>query len=45
MERPWKVRELTLVDPDGHQVRLSQPVDTSLTFEQVSNRVWGGQKT
>jgi len=34
-EQPWNVREVTVQDPDGYQLRFSEPIDTSLSFDEV----------
>ncbi len=35
IERPWNVREVTVVDPDGFQLRFSEPIDTTRNFKDV----------
>ncbi|MEE9188885.1 MAG: VOC family protein [Anaerolineales bacterium] len=35
LERPWNVREVTVQDPDGYRLRFSEPIDTSLSIDQV----------
>ncbi len=35
LERPWNVREVTVQDADGFRLRFSEPIDTSLSFDQV----------
>lgn len=35
IERPWNVREVTILDPDGYRLRFSEPIDTSMSFDQV----------
>lgn len=39
LEQPWNVRELTVVDPDGYRLVFSAPVNTSLDFDQMLERV------
>lgn len=39
LEQPWNVRELTVIDPDGYQLVFSVPVNTSLGFNQMLERV------
>jgi catechol 2,3-dioxygenase-like lactoylglutathione lyase family enzyme len=35
VEQPWNVREVTIRDPDGYQIRFSEPIDTNLSFDEV----------
>jgi len=35
VERPWNVREVTIRDPDGYQIKFSEPIDTNLSFDEV----------
>jgi catechol 2,3-dioxygenase-like lactoylglutathione lyase family enzyme len=38
LERPWNVREVTVQDPDGYLLRFSEPIDTSLSIDQVMGK-------
>ena len=35
VERPWNLRDVTIRDPDGYRLRFSEPIDTSLSFDEV----------
>jgi catechol 2,3-dioxygenase-like lactoylglutathione lyase family enzyme len=35
VERPWNVRDVTIIDPDGYRLRFSEPVDEHLSFYKV----------
>jgi predicted lactoylglutathione lyase len=35
VERPWNVRDVTIQDLDGYQLRFSEPVDTTKSFRDV----------
>ena len=35
LERPWNVREVTVQAPDGYRMRFSEPIETSMSFDQV----------
>ncbi|HEY9634787.1 MAG TPA: VOC family protein [Coleofasciculaceae cyanobacterium] len=37
--RPWNVRELTVLDPDGYQLIFTQRIDPQMTLEQVIHQV------
>jgi catechol 2,3-dioxygenase-like lactoylglutathione lyase family enzyme len=43
VERPWNVRDVTVVDPDGYRLRFSEPVRTDLSFEEVMGQVAPGE--
>lgn len=38
LDRPWNVRELTILDPDGYQLVFSAPLNTNLGFDEVVKR-------
>ena len=38
LDRPWNVRELTILDPDGYQLVFTAPLNTNLGFEEVLKR-------
>lgn len=38
LDRPWNVRELTILDPDGYQLVFTTPLNTNLGFEEVLQR-------
>ena len=38
--RPWNVRDVTIIDPDGYRLRFSEPVDANKRFDEVTKRVW-----
>lgn len=35
VERPWNVREVTILDPDGYRLRFSEPIDIGMSFDQA----------
>lgn len=35
LDRPWNVRELMILDPDGYQLVFSAPLNTNLGFDEV----------
>jgi len=39
IDRPWNVREVTVIDPDGYQLIFTMPIDTNLKFDEVIERV------
>ena len=39
IDKPWNVREVTVLDPDGFQLIFSMPIDLTLSFEEVIGRV------
>lgn len=41
--RPWNVRELTILDPDGYQLAFTAPLNTNLGFEEIVKRASGGK--
>lgn len=38
LDRPWNVRELTVLDPDGYHLVFSAPLNTNLGFDEVVKR-------
>jgi catechol 2,3-dioxygenase-like lactoylglutathione lyase family enzyme len=43
LDRPWNVRELTILDPDGYQLVFTAPLNTNLELDEVVKRVAGGK--
>ncbi len=43
LDRPWNVRELTILDPDGYQLVFTAPLNTNLAFEDVVKRAAGAK--
>jgi catechol 2,3-dioxygenase-like lactoylglutathione lyase family enzyme len=41
IERPWNVREITVHDPDGYQIRFSEVLDVDKSFDEVVGQGWG----
>jgi catechol 2,3-dioxygenase-like lactoylglutathione lyase family enzyme len=39
--RPWNVREVTVLDPDGYRLIFSVPINVGLGFDQVNERARG----
>ncbi len=39
VDQPWNVREVTVLDPDGFQLIFSMPINLSLSFEELIDRV------
>lgn len=35
LNRPWNVRELTILDPDGYRLIFTAPLDTNLKFDEM----------
>jgi len=35
IERPWNVRDVTIIDPDGYRLRFSEVVDSDKRFDEV----------
>ena len=38
VERPRNARDVTIRDPDGYRVCLSEPIATSLSFDEVMGK-------
>lgn len=38
LDRPWNVRELTILDPDGYQLVFTAPLNANLDFDEVLKR-------
>jgi uncharacterized glyoxalase superfamily protein PhnB len=46
IDRPWNVREVTAIDPDGYKLIFTVPLNANLTLDQViekAMRAPGGQ--
>lgn len=39
VDRPWNVREVTIIDPDGYKLIFTMPINSNLAFEDVMERV------
>ena len=42
IDQPWNVREVTVLDPDGYTLIFTVPINVNLSFDQVIERVSGG---
>jgi len=45
LNRPWNVRELTILDPDGYRLLFTAPLDTNLKFDEMMAQVKIGKTT
>ena len=43
LDRPWNVRELTILDPDGYQLVFTASLNTNLGFDEVVKRAASGE--
>jgi uncharacterized glyoxalase superfamily protein PhnB len=39
IDQPWNVREVTVLDPDGYKLIFTMPIDLTLSFDKVIERV------
>lgn len=42
IDRPWNVREVTIIDPDGYTLIFTMPLNTNLGFDEVVKRAASG---
>ncbi len=42
IDRPWNVKEITILDPDGYRIRFSEVLDPDKSFDDVVGQGWGG---
>ena len=42
INQPWNVREVTVLDPDGYRLIFTRPINISLGFDKMIERVTGG---
>lgn len=43
LDRPWNVRELTILDPDGYRLVFTAPLNIGLAFEEIVKRAARGK--
>ena len=41
IDRPWNVKEITVLDPDGYRIRFSDVLDPDKSFDDVIGQVEG----
>jgi catechol 2,3-dioxygenase-like lactoylglutathione lyase family enzyme len=39
LDRPWNVREVTILDPDGYRLVFTAPINTNLSFDEMIGHV------
>jgi len=39
VDRPWNVREVMVIDPDGYKLIFTMPININLSFDEVIERV------
>lgn len=42
LDRPWNVRELIVLDPDGYRLVFTAPLNMNMGFDEVIDRAAGG---
>lgn len=45
IDRPWNVREVTVLDPDGYKLVFTVPLNTNLGFDQMLEQARGEKIT
>ncbi len=43
VDQPWNARELTLADPDGYRLTFTQPINLSLSMDDVTKAIRGSR--
>lgn len=44
IDRPWNVREVTVIDPDGYRLVFTVPLHVDLAFEQMLEQAASGKE-
>jgi hypothetical protein len=39
IDRPWNVREVTVMDPDGYRLVFTVPINIHMKFDEMLERV------
>lgn len=43
VNRPWNVREVTIIDPDGYRLLFTSPIDMTLSLNEVVDKSRSGE--